>query len=75
MRFSPDVNEGEDGYRIVTVRLDDHGNEVVPSGVCPVYETDFPHPTFAIVKSAMDNTRVDMSPYGKSVFADAVDAI
>ena len=27
------------------------------------------------MKPAVDNTRVDMSPYGQSVFADAVDAI
>ncbi|HJF66363.1 MAG TPA: hypothetical protein K8U77_09660 [Slackia equolifaciens] len=31
--------------------------------------------TFAIVKLAIDNTRVGMSPYGQSLFADAVDAI
>ena len=75
MRFSPDVNEGEGGYRIVTACFDEQGNEVAPAGVCPVYETGSPHPTFAIVRPAIDNTRVDMSPYGQSVFADAVDAI
>lgn len=32
-------------------------------------------PTFAIVRPAIDNTRVDMSPYGQSVFVDAIDAI
>ena len=32
-------------------------------------------PTFSLVKPAIDNTRVEMSPYGQSVFADAVDAI
>ncbi len=74
-RFSPDANEGTVGYRIVTVCFDEHGNEVAPAGVCPVYETGSPRPTFAIVKPAIDNTRVDMSPYGQSVFADAVDAI
>lgn len=66
---------GRGGYRIVTVCFDEHGNEVAPVGVCPVYETGSPYPTFAIVKPAVDNTRVDMSPYGQSVFADAVDAI
>lgn len=34
-----------------------------------------PFSTFSIVKPAIDNTRVDMSPYGQSVFADAIDAI
>ena len=32
-------------------------------------------PTFGIVKPAVTNTRVDMSPCGQSVFADAVDAV
>jgi len=38
------------------------------------YETGSPFPTFGIVRPAVTNTRVDMSPYGQSVFADAVDA-
>lgn len=73
--FSPHADAGGGGYRIVTVCFDEHGNEVAPAGVCPVYETGSPHPTFAIVRPAVDNTCVDMSPYGQSVFADAVDAI
>ena len=32
-------------------------------------------PAFGIVKPAVTNTRVDMSPYGQSVFADAVGAV
>ena len=32
-------------------------------------------PTFGIVRPAVPNTRVDFSPYGQSVFADAVDAV
>ena len=57
----------EETYRIVTVCFDHEGNELAPVG-CPF-------PTFGIVKPAVINTRVDMSPYGQSVFADAVDAI
>ena len=34
-----------------------------------------PPPTFGIVRPAVPNTRVDFSPYGKSVFVDAVDAV
>lgn len=75
LSFSPYESAGRGGYRIVTVCFGEHGNEVAPTGVCPVYETGSPYPTFAIVKPAVDNTRVDMSPYGQSVFADAVDAI
>ena len=40
-----------------------------------MYDTGSPWPTFVLVKPAIDNTRVDMSPYGQSVFANAVDTI
>lgn len=59
----------------MTACFDRDGNRVEPEGVCPVYDTGSVWPTFALVKPAVDNTRVDMSPYGQSVFADAVDAI
>ena len=73
---SPLENGGNEGtYRIVTACFDRDGNRVEPEGLCPVYETGSVWPTFSIVKPAIDNTRVDMSPYGQSVFADAVDAI
>ena len=67
------VTEG--AYRIVTACFDRDGNRVEPESVCPVYDTGSAWPTFSLVKPATDNTRVDMSPYGQSVFADAVDAI
>lgn len=63
------------GYKIVTVCFDGQGNVVEPEGVARVVDTGCPFPTFALVRPALDNTRVDMSPYGQSVFADAVDAI
>lgn len=72
-RLTDDTSEGT--YRIVTACFDRDGNRVEPEGVCPAYDTGSPWPTFSIVKPAIDNTRVDMSPYGQSVFADAVDAI
>ena len=62
-------------YRIVTVCFDDEGRKVEPEGICGEYDTGCPFPTFAIVKPAVENTRVDMSPYGQSIFADAIDAI
>lgn len=71
--FPSHGNEGT--YRIVTVCFDEAGNVIEPTGVCAEYDTGSPFPTFAIVKPAIDNTRVDMSPYGQSVFADAIDAI
>lgn len=39
------------------------------------YETGSAWPTFSIVRPAVANTRVDFSPYGQSVFADAIDAV
>lgn len=67
--------EAEGTYRIVTVCFDKEGNELAPVGVLPVYDTGCAFPTFGIVKPAVTNTRVDMSPYEQSVFADAVDAV
>ena len=68
-------NEGAGTYRIVTVCFDHEGNELEPAGIAPVYDTGCTFPTFGIVEPAVTNTRVDMSPYGQSVFADAVDAV
>ena len=67
--------EGEGAYKIVTVCFDQSGNQIAPVGVAPVCDTGSTFPTFSIVKPAVVNTRVDMSPYGQSVFADAIDAI
>ena len=69
------AHESEETYRIVTVCFDHEGNELAPAGILPIYDTSCPFPTFGIVKPAIANTRVDMSPYGQSVFADAVDAV
>jgi len=65
----------EDTYWIITKCFDEQGNEVIPAGVVPVCDTGSVWSTFSIVRPAVPNTRVDMSPYGQSVFADAVDAI
>ena len=62
-------------YAIKTVCFDEDGNEIEVEGVCAEYDTSCPFPTFAIVKPAIENTRVDMSPYGQSIFADAIDAV
>lgn len=62
-------------YKIVTVCFDEEGRKIEPEGICGEYDTGCPFPTFAIVKPAIENTRVDMSPYGQSIFADAIDAI
>ena len=70
------LNMESDGtYRIVTVCFDHECNELTPVGVTPVYDTGCAFPTFGIVKPAVMNNRVDMSPYGQSVFAGVVDAM
>lgn len=38
------------------------------------FPTDCDTPTFALVKPGIENTVVDFSPYGMSIFADALDA-
>ncbi len=62
-------------YRIETVCFDSNGNRIEVPGVAERVDTGSLLPTFGIVKPAVPNTRVDCSPYGQSVFADAVDAI
>ena len=67
--------DGSNSYRIATALFDVEGRRVEAEGVLPVYDTGSVWPTFALVRPAVDNTRADGSPYGQSVFADAVDAI
>ncbi len=62
-------------YHIRTVCFDKDGREVSVPNVAPEVETGSLFPTFGIVRPAVPNTRVDFSPYGQSVFADAVDAV
>ena len=62
-------------YWIKTVCFDEDGNEIEVEGVCAEYDTGCPFPTFSLVKPATESTRVDMSPYGQSIFADAIDAV
>lgn len=63
-------------YRIETVCFDSEGNVLGEmAGVASSVETFSTFPTFGIVRPAVPNTRVDCSPYGQSVFADAVDAV
>jgi A118 family predicted phage portal protein len=67
---------GDDGvYRIRTVRFDRDGREASVPGVAPEVDTGSAFPTFGIVRPAVPNTHVDFSPYGQSVFADAIDAV
>ena len=62
-------------YEIRTACFDAEGKAVEPEGVLAKADTGGAVPTFGIVRPAVPNTRVDCSPYGQSVFTDAVDAI
>lgn len=67
----------EDGtYHIKTMLFRDSQKADAESmGVIADFDTESPAKTFGIFKPAIENTCVDLSPYGMSVFADAVDAI
>jgi A118 family predicted phage portal protein len=67
------VQDGE-SYHIRTAVFY-QGKAVELDGIMLDFDTHCPFPTFAVVRPGLDNTRVDFSPYGESVFADAVDAI
>lgn len=67
------VLDGET-YWIKTAYFRD-GKQVVMEGINADFDTRCPFPTFAIFKPAIDNTFVDLSPYGQSVFANAIDII
>lgn len=62
-------------YVIRTACFDGQGDVCQVPGVADEVATGSASPTFGIVRPAVPNTRVDCSPYGQSVFADAVDAI
>lgn len=62
-------------YRIRTACFDGDGREVAVPGAAADVATGCASPTFGIVRPAVPNTRVDFSPYGQSVFADAADAV
>ena len=71
------VHAIEDGtYHIKTYLFD--GEEEVATedmGFLPDFDTEQSHKTFGIVKPGLDNVVADLSPYGISVFYDAIDAI
>lgn len=62
-------------YLVRTACFDAEGGLVEVGGVADEVDTGSPSPTFGIIRPAVPNTRADFSPYGQSVFADAVDAV
>lgn len=69
------VDQSTGTYHIRTAWWDMDGERVVPDGVIEDFDTRSAEPCFAIVKPAIENTCVDLSPYGQSVYADAEDAM
>lgn len=63
-------------YHIITMLFID-GKQVDPEacGALADFDTECTTKTFGVFKPAIENTEADFSPYGMSVFADAVDAI
>lgn len=65
-----------DSYHIRTyLFVDSREQDAEAAGVLEDFDTRQACPTFGIIRPALENTCVDLSPYGQSVFADAVDAV
>lgn len=65
-----------DSYHIRTyLFVDAREQSAEAAGVLEDFDTEQACPTFGIIRPALENTYVDLSPYGQSVFADAVDAV
>jgi A118 family predicted phage portal protein len=63
-------------YHIATyLFVDGREQDADEQGIIADFDTRQACPTFGILKPALENTTVDLSPYGQSVFADAVDSI
>lgn len=68
---------GEDGTYVIKTVVFVEGNVASAEefGIIPELDTGCATPTFAVVRPSIKNTCVDVSPYGVSVFSDAIDAI
>ncbi len=73
------ASDEEDGgnYHIKTYLFDKNGKEVDAEslGFIDDFNTRQKYQTFGIVKPGLDNVVADLSPYGISVFYDALDSI
>ena len=65
----------EDGTYHIKTACFHEGRAIEIEGIEPDFDTKCTTPTFAVVVPAIENTFVDFSPYGQSVFAEAVDAV
>jgi A118 family predicted phage portal protein len=67
------LNEGR--YVIETVFFDAKGEQVRPPGFAEQFVTNSATPLFALVRPGLENTYWDYSPFGVSVFDDAIGAV
>ena len=51
------------------------GNERQVEGVMADFDTGSAVPWFSVCSPMVENTRVDLSPYGQSIYADAIDQL
>lgn len=70
-------NSDTASYHINTYLFDKDGKEATSNdlGILFDFDTKQEEKTFGIVKPGLDNVVADLSPYGISVFYDAIDAI
>lgn len=61
-------------YHVVT-KVWVKGQEVSSDDILADFDTKSRRKTFGIIKPALENTVCDLSPYGMSVFEDAMDAV
>lgn len=68
---------GDAGTYVVRTAVFVDGKEAAPEpfGILPEFDTGCRTPTFGIVRPGIENVYADISPYGASVFADAIDAV
>ncbi len=62
-------------YVVKTAFFNDKGAQVVVPGIAPEMNTKSATPLFALVRPGLENTHADYSPYGVSVFDDAIGAV
>jgi hypothetical protein len=74
-RLQMHVIGDDSAYRVRTICFDRDGRVVSVPDAADEVATGCSSPTFGTVRPAVTNTRVDFSPYGQSIFADAVDAV
>jgi len=66
---------GDGAYEIVTLFFDDKGRPTELPGVMPRFSTRSAVPLFSLVSPGLENTYWDWSPFGVSIFDDALGAV